>query len=64
MIAGLGVDQLAWQARAISTRLVGINLIGMDMVEVAPVYDVGEITALNGASIMAFYMGLLAGAKD
>ena len=33
-------------------------------VEVAPAYDVGEITALNAASFMAFYMGLLAGAKD
>jgi agmatinase len=55
---------LAWQARAILTRLGGINFIGMDMVEVAPAYDVGEITALNGASMMAFYMGLLAGAKD
>ena len=41
-----------------------INFIGMDMVEVAPAYDVGEITALNAASFMAFYMGLLAGAKD
>ena len=55
---------LAWQTRAILTRLGGINFIGMDMVEVAPAYDVGEITALNGASVMAFYMGLLAGAKD
>ncbi len=51
----------AWQARAILTRLGGINFIGMDVVEVAPAYDVGEITALNGASVMAFYMGLLAG---
>lgn len=54
---------LAWQSRAILTRLGGINFIGMDVVEVAPAYDVGEITALNGASVMAFYMGLLAGAK-
>ena len=51
----------AWQARSILTRLGGINFIGMDVVEVAPAYDVGEITALNGASVMAFYMGLLAG---
>lgn len=55
---------LAWQARAILTRLGGINFIGMDMVEVAPAYDVGEITALNGASMIAFYMGLLSGAKN
>jgi agmatinase len=52
---------LAWQARGILTRLDGINFIGMDMVEVAPAYDVGEITALNAASFVAFYMGLLAG---
>ena len=32
-------------------ELAGINLIGMDMVEVAPAYDVGEITALAAASI-------------
>jgi len=54
---------LAWQARGILTRLGGINFIGMDVVEVAPAYDVGEITALNAASFVAFYMGLLAGAK-
>ena len=54
---------LSWQARAILTRLGGINFIGMDMVEVAPAYDVGEITALNGGAMMAFYMGLLAGDK-
>lgn len=55
---------LAWQARAILTRLGGVNFIGMDMVEVAPAYDVGEVTALNGASMMAFYMGLLSARKD
>lgn len=55
---------LAWQARAILTRLGGINFIGMDLVEVAPAYDVGEITALSGASFIAFYMGLLAGKKN
>jgi len=54
---------LAWQARAIITRLEAINFIGMDMVEVAPAYDVGEVTALNGASMVAFYMGLLSGRK-
>lgn len=54
----------AWQARAILTRLGGINFIGMDVVEVAPAYDVGEITALNGASVIAFYMGLLAGKTE
>ncbi len=53
----------AWQARAIITRLLDVDFIGMDVVEVAPAYDVGEITALNGASMAAFYMSLLAARK-
>jgi agmatinase len=39
------------QAVSILRRLAGINVIGMDLVEVAPAYDVGEITALAGATI-------------
>ncbi len=31
--------------------LTAVNLVGMDVVEVAPAYDVSEITALAGASI-------------
>lgn len=38
-------------AMTIIRGLCGINLIGMDLVEVAPAYDVGEITALAGAQI-------------
>ena len=34
------------QAMAILRGLAGINVVGMDIVEVAPAYDVGEITAL------------------
>lgn len=34
------------QAMAILRGMKGINIIGMDIVEVAPAYDVGEITAL------------------
>ena len=52
-----------WQARGILTRLTGVDFIGMDIVEVAPAYDVGEITSLAGASVVAFYLGLLAGRK-
>lgn len=40
-----------WQAISILRKLAGINVIGMDVVEVAPAYDVGEITALAGATI-------------
>ena len=39
------------QAMSIIRGLRGINLIGMDLVEVAPAYDVGEITALAGAHL-------------
>ncbi len=34
------------QAMTILRGLAGINVVGMDIVEVAPAYDVGEITAL------------------
>ncbi|MFO7855193.1 MAG: agmatinase [Paracoccaceae bacterium] len=40
-----------WQALAILRGLAGIDLRGMDVVEVAPAYDVGEITALAGATV-------------
>ncbi len=43
------------QALSILRGLGGINLVGMDVVEVAPAYDIGEITALAGATI-AFEM--------
>jgi len=39
----------SYQAMSIIRGLRGINLIGMDLVEVAPAYDIGEITALAGA---------------
>jgi agmatinase len=39
------------QAMAILRGMTGINLIGMDIVEVAPAYDVGEITALAAAHL-------------
>jgi len=52
-----------FQALEIIRGLAGINLVGMDVMEVAPAYDVGEITALNGASMAAFYMSLLAAKK-
>ncbi|MEO0680887.1 MAG: agmatinase [Pseudomonadota bacterium] len=40
-----------WQALAILRGLAGIDLRGMDVVEVAPAYDVGQITALAGATL-------------
>ena len=39
------------QALSILRGLAGVNLVGMDVVEVAPAYDVGEITALAAAAL-------------
>jgi agmatinase len=44
-----GLD--TYQASSILRKLAGINVVGMDIVEVAPAYDVGEITALAGATL-------------
>ena len=41
----------SYQAMRIIRGLRGIGLVGMDLVEVAPAYDVGEITALAGAHL-------------
>ena len=48
------------QAMTIIRGLCGINLVGMDLVEVAPAYDVGEITALAGAQIAMEMIGVFA----
>ncbi len=42
---------LTWQALAILRGLQGMNVVGMDVVEVSPAYDVAEITALAGATV-------------
>ena len=49
-----------WQAQSIMRKLAGLRLIGMDVVEVAPAYDVSEITALAGATMAWEYLSLLA----
>ncbi|MEZ5538003.1 MAG: agmatinase [Thiolinea sp.] len=41
-------------------ELRGINLVGMDLVEVAPAYDVSEITALAGANLALEFIHLMA----
>jgi agmatinase len=48
------------QALEIIRGLAGINLVGMDLVEVAPAYDVGEITAYAGASLAYEFLCLFA----
>jgi agmatinase len=49
-----------YQALDILARLDGIAFVGMDLVEVAPAYDVAEITALAGASLALQYLSLKA----
>ena len=49
---------LTWQVMAILKRLGGIDFRGMDLVEVAPAYDVAEITALAGAAVIWQYLCL------
>jgi agmatinase len=51
-----------WQAQAILRRLGTLSFRGMDVVEVAPAYDVAEITALAAATIAWEYLALV-GAK-
>jgi agmatinase len=50
-----------WQAQAILRRLASLPFIGMDVVEVAPAYDVAEITALAGATMAWEYLCLVGG---
>jgi len=50
----------SWQAQAILRQLRGIAFVGMDVVEVAPAYDVSEITALAAATVVWEYLALLA----
>ena len=51
-----------WQVQAILRRLGGIAFAGMDVVEVAPAYDVAEITALAAATVVWEYLALLGAA--
>ena len=53
-----------WQAQSIIRKLAGLNFVGMDVVEVAPAYDVSEITALAGATMAWEYLSLLAASAD
>ena len=49
----------SWQAQAILRRLGGVGFVGMDVVEVAPAYDVAEITALAAATVVWEYLALV-----
>jgi agmatinase len=52
----------SWQAQAILRRLEGIRFVGADVVEVAPAYDWGEITALAAATVAWEYLALVGAA--
>lgn len=49
----------SWQAQAIIRRLGGVSFVGMDIVEVAPAYDVAETTALAAATMVWEYLALV-----
>lgn len=54
----------SFQALNIIRGLVGIHLVGMDVVEVAPAYDHAEMTALAGAQIAIELLALYAECKQ
>jgi agmatinase len=52
------------QALQILRGLIDVDLIGMDLVEVAPIYDVGQITSLAGAHVAMEYLCVRAAQKQ
>lgn len=48
------------QALALLRSMMGLDFVGADVVEVAPAYDHGEVTALAAAHIAYEFMGLYA----
>ncbi len=48
----------SWQVQAVLRRLRDVAFTGMDVVEVAPAYDVAEITALAAATLAWEYLCL------
>ena len=49
------------EAQGMIRRLKGLDIRGADMVEVSPPFDVGGITALNGATVMYELLCVMAG---
>ena len=50
----------SWQALELVRGLGGLNLVGMDIVEVSPPFDHAEITALAAAHLAHDWLCLLA----
>lgn len=53
----------SWQALEVLRGLSGLNLVGMDVVEVSPPYDTAEITAISAATVAHDWLCLLAEAR-
>ena len=51
------------QARAVLRALAGLDVVGADLVEVAPPYDVAGVTALAGATLAMDFLCLMAVAR-
>ena len=45
---------------SVLTKLGGLNIVGSDVVEVAPAYDHADVTAIAGATVAMHVLGLLA----
>jgi agmatinase len=45
---------------SILRQLADLDIVGADVVEIAPAYDHADITAIAGATIAMYYLGLLA----
>jgi arginase family enzyme len=54
----------SWQAQAILRLLSGLRFQGMDVVEVAPPYDIAELTALASATVAWEYLALLGSRQE
>jgi agmatinase len=51
------------EALMILRRLESLDIVGADVVEVAPAYDHADITSIAGAAVLQHYLGLLAARK-
>lgn len=47
-----------WQAQSMIRKMIDIDIVGMDLVEVSPPYDHAEITALAAASLLLDFVCL------
>ena len=51
------------EALMILRRLGFLDIVGADLVEVAPAYDHADITSIAGATVLQHYLGLIAEAR-